>query len=76
MTAPLDTQAAAVRHIHSIAVRSGEASEQTLQWASQAIRTLEWLHSRPDMMALIKIVDAFKGGELYVRDVSTMEDSK
>lgn len=58
-------QAAAVRHIHAIAQRSGDASETTLEWASWGLRTLEWLERHPDIVrALAVIYDAFPGSRI------------
>ncbi|MFZ1743898.1 MAG: hypothetical protein WAT93_13665 [Pontixanthobacter sp.] len=72
----LGTQAAAVRHIHSIARRSGDAAESILENASWAIRTLETLEKRTDLVALIRIIDAFKGGELTIRSIANPEGEK
>lgn len=72
----LAMQAAAVRHIHSIARRSGDAVESVLDHAAWAIRTLETLDKRTDLVALIRIIDAFKGGELIIRDVTNPEGGK
>lgn len=72
----LAMQAAAVRHIHSIARRSGDAAESVLENASWAIRTIETLSNRPDLVALIRIVDAFKDGELIIRSIANPEGEK
>lgn len=64
----LAAQAAAMRHVHAIARRSGDCADRVLNDAAAAIRTIDWLNNRPDLMALIKLVDAFRGGELIIRD--------
>lgn len=67
--ATLAAQAAALRHIHSVARRSGDVAEPILHDAAVAIRTIDYLHNRPDLVAVIRMVDAFKGGSLTIRDL-------
>lgn len=75
MTAPLDTQAAAVRRIHETAVQSGQVPDQTLHQASQAIRTLEWMSKRLELVrALAILFDTFPNAPWTVHDMTEEGD--
>lgn len=66
------SQAAAVRHIHALVAKSGQAGEQTLEWASWAIRTLDWIAERPDLVKSLSLIsDIFPGLTVEVRDVES-----
>lgn len=61
----LSAQASALRHIHSIARRSGDCAESILHDAAAGIRTIDWLRQHPDVVkAVARIFDAFPGVEL------------
>lgn len=62
---PIGNQAAALRHIFSAALQSGEVPDRTLEWAAAGIRTLDWLAERPETVrAIARLFDTFPGIEV------------
>lgn len=65
MNIPIASQAAALRHIFSVAAMSGETPERTLEWAAAGIRNLDWLAERHETVrALARLFDTFPGMEI------------